>query len=60
VKKGNFIRKHDQKQIRLIKNYDQDFIYLKAEGMEYYFNLETLTETEEWYGRLEKFGSAPR
>ncbi len=46
IKKGNFIRESDQKQIRVVKNGDGHYIHLTTEKMEVYFNLKTEMETE--------------
>tara|TARA_R110000850_G_scaffold7745_11_gene28457 strand:+ start:380 stop:763 length:384 start_codon:yes stop_codon:yes gene_type:complete len=46
IKKGNFIRASDQKEVRVVKNGDGHFIHLTTETMEVYFNLKTELETE--------------
>ena len=52
IKKGNFVRKSDQRSIRLVKNNDEAFIYLRAEGEEYYFSLASAAATKEMYQTL--------
>ncbi len=46
IKKGNFIREADQKEVRVVKNGDGHYIHLTTEKMEVYFNLKTELETE--------------
>ncbi len=46
IKKGNFIRASDQKEVRVVKNGDGHFIHLTTETIEVYFNLKTELETE--------------
>jgi hypothetical protein len=54
IKKGDFIRKSDNRKIRLVKNQEQDFIYLRARGYEIYFNLEEPSATQNLYQDLEQ------
>ncbi len=46
IKKGNFIRASDQKEVRVVKNGDGHYIHLTTDEMEVYFNLKTELETE--------------
>ncbi len=52
VKKGNFIRKSDQKSVRIIKNEATRFIHLTTEKMEFYFNLDNAEATDKVYRQL--------
>lgn len=52
IKKGDFIRKSDKRKIRVVKNQEKDFIYLKARGYEIYFNLEEPSATQNLYTDL--------
>lgn len=52
VKKGNFVRVSDQKEIRVIKNAELGFIHLQTGIGEIYMNLSAEEETRELYQQL--------
>lgn len=54
IKKGDFIRKSDNKTVRIIKNQDDDFIYLQTPQHEIYFNLNDETENRQLFTDLQK------
>lgn len=59
IKKGDFIRKRDRATIRLVKNRESGFIFLRSEqGEAYYFNLADSADTGALYrdlrARIEK------
>jgi hypothetical protein len=53
IKKGNFIRQSDQKQVRILKNSATPFIYLRAQEEEYYFSLSSPEGTQQLYRQLQ-------
>jgi hypothetical protein len=52
IKKGNFIRVSDEKEIRVIKNADRNFIHLETGIGEIYMNLNAEEETRGLYQEL--------
>lgn len=52
IKKGNFIRVSDEKEVRVIKNADQNFIHLQTGIGEIYMNLNSEEATAQLYDQL--------
>ncbi len=52
VKKGNFIRAEDGKEVRVMRNGESGFIYLTTERGEVYFNLKSEEGTRALYRNL--------
>ena len=54
IKKGDFIRESDLETIRVVKNQDADFIYLKTADFEIYFNLSDDAENKKLFQDLQQ------
>lgn len=54
VKKGDFIRESDLETVRIVKNQDKDFIYLKTDAYEVYFNLSDEEENRQLFKDLQR------
>lgn len=54
VKKGDFIRESDLETVRIVKNQDKDFIYLKTDAYEVYFNLSNEEENRQLFKDLQR------
>lgn len=54
VKKGDFIRESDLETVRVVKNQDKDFIYLKTDAHEVYFNLSDEVENRQLFKDLQQ------
>ncbi len=52
IKKGNFIRRADQKEIRVVKNDEGPFIFLVDGEFEAYFNLSAAAATQNLYNKI--------
>ncbi len=52
IKKGNFIRAHDEMEVRVIKNNDAGFIRMQTDRGEIYLNLNNEADTKSLYSDL--------